>query len=163
MSTWVIIRESDDLIAHTYKTCHLWPLDWGVGIVFLATHRENITTSFCWWPFINPNKVKVGQFEYLLWEYHQNNILFRQIVSFGSIIGVDIGISIFIFVKFRPAILRYFQTNWQQWVNSIVMTCSPGICVIYSSAAALWMTTYTQVKYQSEVTSYTILKIVVLM
>ena len=58
--------------------------------------------------------VKLGQFEYLLWEYHQNDIIFRPIVSFQTDIGVDIEIPIFrysSYVKFHTDIYKYFQID----------------------------------------------------
>ena len=41
---------------------------------------------FCSAGFFQSRDVKLGQFEYLSWEYHQNNITFRPIVPFQPLL-----------------------------------------------------------------------------
>ena len=57
--------------------------------------------------------VKLGQFEYLLWEYHQNKIIFRPIVPFQTDIEVGIKNPIFEFCKIPYGYFQIFSNRYE--------------------------------------------------
>ena len=61
------------------------------------------------------------QFEYLSWECHQNNIIFRPMVPFQTDIGVDTKISIFDFCKIP---YPYFKTGTKYLVHWPALVCA---------------------------------------
>ena len=100
---------------------------------------------------------QLGLFEYLSWEYHQNNIIFRPTVPYSTDMGVNIKIPIFwcsIFVKVRNDILKYFQNDtkylvyWPATVTIILGTLVPKLGKLMKPTA-VWLIRTPKIKYNS--------------